>query len=330
MTEEFFSSGPFQILDARKREIDSKDSTMTKAQKALEDLVRWSGPSEIDSYPYVRDVLTGVFGYPKDHVRLADKGSQGKIPDVSLVSADVKTKDGVYWVVGEVKREQGAFRSSGYRREVWEDQLEAYVTADTVYALLIDPRTIAVLRPDGTEIKTIELDAHTAEELTSSTAESSLAMLHYDNSVCETSLAFFKEGEAPSRYLDVADEKDRSKFYEALRISARELIDYGLTRLREHSQQYEAYQSELATLKEKIGTVKEERADLARKALAKKYEEAVNLFDNILRTFETQIGRQMPTKEDEARRFLESLYATEGSSLTLPEFCLCASLKTMT
>jgi type I restriction-modification system DNA methylase subunit len=290
---------------------------MTKAQKALEDLVRWSGPSEIDSYPYVRDVLTNVFGYPKDHVRLADKGSQGKIPDVSLVSADAKPKDGIYWVVGEVKRELGAFRSSDYRHDVWENQLKGYVTADTVYALLIDPRTIAVLRPDGTEIKIVELDAHTAEELTSTNTESSLAMLHYANSVCETSLGFFKEGEAPSRYLDVADEKDRSKFYEALRISARELIDYGLTRLHEHSQQYEAYQSELATLKEKIGTVKDERADLARKALAKKYEEAVNLFDNILRTFETQIGRQMPTNEDEARRFLENLYATEGSSLTL-------------
>jgi type I restriction-modification system DNA methylase subunit len=290
---------------------------MTKAQKALEDLVEWGGPSEIDSYPYVRDVLTNVFGYPKDHVRLADQGSQGKIPDVSLVSADAKPKDGIYWVVGEVKRELDAFRSSDYRRDVWENQLRGYVTADTVYALLIDPHTIAVLRPDGTEIKIVELDRHTSEELASAESGCSLAMLHYSNSVCETSLVFFKEGQAPSRYLDVSDEKDRKKFYDALRISAQELIDYSLTRLLEHRRQYEQYQAEVASLIDKIGTVKDERADLARKALERKYEQAVNVVENVLKTFEMQIGRQMPTKEDEARRFLESLYATEGSSLTL-------------
>jgi hypothetical protein len=33
--------------------------------------------------------------------------------------------------------------------------------------------------------------------------------------------------------------------------------------------------------------------------------------------FEGQIGRRMPENEDEGRRFLQSLYATEGSSLVL-------------
>ena len=127
----------------------------------------------------------------------------------------------------------------------------------------------------------------------------------------------FKEGLSPSRYLDVTDKKNRRKFYDALRISARELIDYSLTKLGEHRQRYEQYLSEAAVLKEKTGTVRDERADLARKAIGQRYREAINLFENVLKTFETQIGRQMPAKEDEARQFLENLYATEGASLVL-------------
>jgi hypothetical protein len=38
---------------------------LNKAQKALDEMVAWSGDSEIDLYPYVRDVFTTMFGYPK-------------------------------------------------------------------------------------------------------------------------------------------------------------------------------------------------------------------------------------------------------------------------
>jgi len=290
---------------------------LTKAQKALTDMLAWSGTSEIDLYPYIRELLTNLFGYPRDHVRLAERGSQGKIPDVSLVSADVKPKDSVYWVVGEAKRERRAFRSSEYRRKEWQDQLKQYVSADTVYALLIDPETLTILRPDGTEIKTVELDAHSADELLSSTTDCSLAMLHYSNSVCETSLLVFKEGLSPSRYLDVTKDEDRKKFYAALRVSARELIDYSLGRLGQLQQQYLQYQNEMAALKEKVGDTREEGVELARKTLRQQYKEAIRLFEDILKTFETQIGKQMPKKEEEAHLFLQNLYATEGSSLVL-------------
>jgi len=290
---------------------------LTKAQKALTDMLEWSGTSEIDLYPYIRELFTNLFGYPKDHVRLAERGSQGKIPDVSLVSADVKPRDCVYWVVAEAKRERRAFRSPEYRRKEWETQLKQYVSADTVYALLIDPETLTVLRPDGGEIKTVELDAHTADEFLSPTTDCSLAMLHHDNSVCETSLLVFKEGLSPSRYLDVTKDEDRKKFYAALRVSARELIDYSLGRLGQLQQQYLQYQNEMAALKEKVGDTREEGVELARKTLRQQYKEAIRLFEDILKTFEMQIGRQMPNEEEEARLFLQNLYATEGSSLVL-------------
>ena len=156
---------------------------MTNAQKALDEMLGWSGNGEIDLYPYVRELFTNVFGYPKDHIHLIEKGSQGKMPDLLLVSADVRPRSNTYWVVGEVKKERGVFRSSDYRKEQWEKQLKNYVSADTVYALFMDPTTIVVLRPDGSEIEVVELDRHSVAELISPMAENSLALLRYDNSV---------------------------------------------------------------------------------------------------------------------------------------------------
>jgi len=290
---------------------------LTRGQKALDDLLGWSGTSEIDLYPYVREVFTDLFGYPKDHIRLAERGSLGKIPDLSLSPADVKPRQGIFWVVAEIKKERKAFRSADYRKKEWDDQLRKYVSADTVYALLIDPETLAILRPDGTEIKTVELDAHKADELISSTADCSMAFLHYKDSVCENSLASFKEGLSPSRYLDVTNEDDRRKLYDSLRISARELIDFSLERLRQLQQEYAEYQVEMTSLKEKVGTVKDEYAETSRKALEQRYEKARAFYEDILKVFEAHIGRQLPKREDEARVFVQNLYATEGSSLVL-------------
>ena len=146
-------------------------------------MLRWSGNSEIDLCPYVRELFTNVFGYPEDHIRLIEKGSQGKVPDLSLVSADVSPRSNTYWVVGEVKKEKGVFRSCDYRKEQWEKQLKNYVSADTAYALFIDPTTIVVLGPDGSEIEVVELDKHSVAELLSPMAENSLAPLRYENSV---------------------------------------------------------------------------------------------------------------------------------------------------
>lgn len=156
---------------------------MTKAQKTLDGMLGWSGDSEVNLYPCVRELFTDLFGYPEDHVRLVDKGSQGKAPDLSLVSADVSPRSNTYWVVGEVKKERGAFRSGAYRQEQWETQLKNYVRADTAYALFIDPTTIVVLQPDGSELEVVELDRLSVAELISPMAENGLARLRYENSV---------------------------------------------------------------------------------------------------------------------------------------------------
>ena len=156
---------------------------MTKAQEALDEMLGWSGNSEIDLYPCVRELFTNMFGYPEDHIHLIEKGSQDKVPDLSLVSADVSPISNICWVVGEVKKERGVFRSRDYRKEQWEKQLKNYVSADTAYALFIDPTTIVVLRPDGSEIEVVEMDRHSVAELLSPMTENSLAPLRYENSV---------------------------------------------------------------------------------------------------------------------------------------------------
>jgi hypothetical protein len=152
-------------------------------EKARAQMLGWSGNSEIDLYPYARELFTNLLGYPEDHVHLAEKGSQGKLPDLSLVSADASPRSNTYWVVGEVEKERGIFRSSDYRKEQWEKQLKNHVSADTVYALFIDPTTIVVLRPDGSEVRVVELDRQSVAELISPMAENSLAPLRYENSV---------------------------------------------------------------------------------------------------------------------------------------------------
>ena len=217
---------------------------MTKAQDALTDLVSQTAGSESNLYPFIRDLFVDAFGYPKDHVRVNEKERKG-IPDVSLIPADVSPRSNIFWIVSEVKKERGVFRSKKYREDRWENQLRRYVAADTVYALLIDPTTIAVLRPNGSEVKVVQLDKHSIEDLLSPGPDYSLASLRYENSVGEASLASFKEGETPSGYLDVNEETQREKFYEALRLSARELIDFSTARLSLLEEQYEKYLSEV-------------------------------------------------------------------------------------
>ena len=289
---------------------------VTKAQEALADLVSQTTGSESNLYPFIRDLFVDAFGYPKDHVRVNEKERKG-IPDVSLIPADAGPKNNVFWTVCEVKKERGAFRDRKYREDRWEKQLKRYVGGDTVYALLIDPITLAVLRPDGSEVKVVELDKHSIDDLLSPGSDPSLAFLRYENSVGDASLSAFKEGAMPSRYLDVDDEAQREKFYEALRLSARELIDFSTARLSQLENQYQGYLAEISVIDAKVKGLETKEVVAAKRAVRLRYREAVQMFEVTLKEFEGQIGRQVPKKESEAKQFLQNLYATEGSSLVL-------------
>ncbi len=290
--------------------------SLLRANRALRSLTSWSGSSEQDLYFYVKEFFRYVLGYPEDHIIICEPGRTG-IPDISLCSKDVKPKDGIYWVVGEVKKTAGVFRDRAYREERWKVQLSRYITPDTVYALLIDPITIAVLLPDGREVKVVELDQVDVSNLRSVTDPNSLAFLAYDESISERSLSVFKEGEAPSRYIDVTTEEGRKKFYQALRVSARELIDYSVRRLKNLLRDYDEYTNRLKELEESPFSTDAEALEAAKKKLRKEHSKSIRLVEEILPAFEQQIGRAVPGRGRKALNFLIEVYATEGSSLLL-------------
>ncbi|MEE9506911.1 MAG: N-6 DNA methylase [Thermoplasmata archaeon] len=278
-------------------------------------LRNWDGESEPDLYPYVKDVFCNVFGYPRRKARIERPGESGR-PDISLCPSDADPNEGVFWIVGEVKPEKGRFMKEDERHEVWEDQLKKYVTADTVYALLIDPTTVAVLRPDGTEVKVVDLEETTVEDLVHGEGALSLEFLTHEASVSDVSLDPFKQGLSPSRYLDVREKDGREKFYSALRLSSRELIDYAAARLSDQLRLYSEYTDKLREINESA-VIEDEVLEKAREDLRSEYLGSVKLAEAMLPEFETLIGRQMPTKEEEAKRFVHDVYATEGSSLVL-------------
>jgi hypothetical protein len=289
--------------------------TLALAQRSLNRLREWSGDSEMDLYPYVKDFFCHVLGYPAQKVRLGQPGEEG-FPDVSLCSQDLDPKEGVFWLVAEVKAEKGRFLNEEERNEVWSDQLERYVSADTVYALLVDPHSLAVLRPNGTLVKAVDLTETSVEELTQHEGVAGLAFLGYEASVSEEALEGFKLGEAPSRYLDVKTDAGRSRFYDALRISSQELIDYASARLQGQLECYTEYEEKLQEVNDRA-VLEDDLLENLRNDLRRDHHDAVELVEKILPDFEDLIGRQLPSKEGEAKRFLHDVYATEGSSLVL-------------
>jgi hypothetical protein len=111
--------------------------------------VTWSGPSETDLYPYIKDFFVHVLRYPKEKIKL-DTTENNKIPDLQLVAKETNPSFGAYWVVAEIKPNAGLFRNPSKRNKVWQEQLQHYVNPETVYALLMDPTTVVQYLPDGT------------------------------------------------------------------------------------------------------------------------------------------------------------------------------------
>jgi type I restriction-modification system DNA methylase subunit len=288
---------------------------VTKAQDSLDQIRKWSGGNEPDLYPYIKDFFVGALGYPKDKVKINATGREG-FPDIVLISKDSTSSIQTAWVSAEVKKEPRIFRDPQARREVLESRLKKYVTADTVHGLLIDPLTIAVYLPDCRETKVVKLDEVQIGDLLDPNSVNSLAFLSYDNSVSEISIAEFREGSTPVGYLSIASTEEREKLHDALRICARELIDYASAKLNEEKQMYKEFASELESLKGySINNKSSLRVREAR--LRSKYSSAIHLIEEVLPEFERQIGKQTPTDPGEAADYITEVFGTEAASLVL-------------
>lgn len=279
----------------------------------MSELASWNNRAEQDVYYYVKELFVKVFGYPKDRVRMGERGSAG-VPDMSLMSQDSNPKRPTFWIVAEVKPEPGRFRKEAQRKERWANQLKKYVTADTVFALLIDPKTIVVLAPDGRELHVFDLEAaQNAAAVVDSGNVESLSSLTYANSLSDIALVAFKTGKAPSRFLDVTDEPTKEHFYEALRTCAGDLQAYAASRLEAHEAAYAEYRTRRRALEAaKISDSAAYKQRIYELEAANK--DSIQLIESVLPEFEVGMGREPPKDKD---AFVRKVYTTEAANLIL-------------
>jgi hypothetical protein len=289
--------------------------TSSKAQvDALNKIRQWQG-NEPDLYPYIKDLFVDVFGYPKENVKINSTQRAG-FPDILLNSKDSTSQLQIAWVCAEVKRERGLFRDAQARKDALETQLKKYITADSVYALLIDPLTIAIYWPDGREVKVIKLDEVQLPNIVDPNDPNSLHLLSYENSISEKALDGFRNGLTPTGYLRISSQDERERFHDALRVCARELMDYASTKLRDERGQHVKFSQELESL-QKQSTGEKTSLRLREAKLKAKYSNAIHLVTEILPEFERQVGKQTPANQVDAMNYVSEVFGTEAASLVL-------------
>jgi hypothetical protein len=287
---------------------------LTKADAALDRLHKWAGDSEPDLYSYLKDFFVEVLGYPRESVKINSAQKKG-IPDITLISKDSVGKLQFPWVVCEVKRERETFADPASRKEVLETQLKRYVTADTVYALLVDPGIIAIYLPDLRETKIVVLKDTNVQGLQNAGDPQTLAFLSYENSTSEKSLGEFREGLTPTGYLSVMSAEDQERFHGALKISARELIEYASAKLHGEKEQYVKFSTELQSLKAWQSGKTSLRLREAK--LRSNYASAIKLVEGVLPEFERQVGKQTPPDAEKAAEYVSDVFGSEAASLVL-------------
>ena len=292
-----------------------RNKSLNLKRRILRDLVSWKPGAELDLYPYFRDFFHYVFQYPKKKIKINER-MQGGVPDISLFTKERK-KDVSPWVICEVKPEPGYFRIEKNREHIWQKQLRRYVTADVVYALLLDPTTIIVLTTDGRLVRDpVFLDLASVDDLLDFGNDKYVGFLTYENSISTVALQGFVRGVFPSKYIDVTTSRGRNLFHAALRISATELRNYAVKRIQVQIEEYEKYSKQMAILSKQSGISSSDRT-VQKQDLLDQYGDSRRLVEDVFPIFQTQIGREIPKDEKKAQKFTIAVYAAEAANLVL-------------
>lgn len=284
-------------------------------KRILRDLVSWEPGAEPDLYPYLRDFFHLILGYPKKKIRI-NQSMEGGIPDISLFTKEGGSKSSP-WIICEVKPEPGYFRIEKNRKQVWKKQLRRYINADVVYALLLDPTTFVILTPDGRSAQDpVFLDTAEVENLIDFSDSKYVGFITYENSVSKIALKGFVEGNFPSKHIDVALEDGRNLFHKALRISATELRNYAIERIKEHFKRYEIYSKQVAILNNQNNMSSSDRL-VQKQDLLDQYEHSRRLVEDVIPIFQAQMGREVPKDKEKAEKFTMAVYAAEAANLVL-------------
>jgi hypothetical protein len=267
----------------------------------------WDRPER--SYnPDVRDFLAGLLDYPRTGVVMEDRATGG-FPDIKL-----KSREGIAWVVGDLKKEDAHLTDLALRQALWQDKRK-YVDGLTRYALFLTARYLWVVLPDGSPIAGLEepldLNAVRLPEL-----KARLAFLRYDRSSHEQQWQQFTEGVFPFSFLNLTEPETLKRLRSDLQAGFEELTAAAARALADLETQYEEYKLQREEIERNmVGHLDTQRR--ARVRLELRAEFVRRLFGEALPQFEEQYGREFEANgaTERDRRLREAFIADSTAAL---------------
>jgi len=269
--------------------------------------LKWDRPER--SYnPDVREFLAELLGYSRSDVVTEDSSGRG-FPDIKL-----KTPEGHYWVVGELKKDDGQLTADIERLRLWETKRK-YVTGLTRYVLFLTPHFVWLTLPTGEAApgfsEPVDLRTVTRTELCSL-----LTAICFEAAEHHRQWGTFTQGTLPYSYLKLAEAPAQEHLRHDLQDSFQELTKAGSAAMAALSASYHQYTKLKVAIEENLASEPETRRRAINR-LDATFEPARRIFDEAVPSFEEQYGRELEVKTDAERlaRIKEAFIADSVAAL---------------
>jgi len=267
----------------------------------------WERPER--SYnPELRDFFTALLGYSKARVVTEDKGPAG-YPDLKLL-----TEDGMAWVVGDLKKDDGELLNPVRYEALWQDKRK-YMDGLTRYVVFITAHFLKVVTPENKPAPgfdgPLDLRAVTQEAL-----QERLAFLRPEAATHPRQWQEFVGGGFPYAYLALDVPESLRALRSDLRASFQELTLAAARTLTTLESEYADYKRRNAEIEGNAAM----RPDIQRRALGRlklEFSFVRRLFEEALGQFEEQYGREVEASrpQDQTKRVQEAFVADSAAAL---------------